>query len=169
MFAVVKTGGKQYKANLGDVLEIEKIAGEAGDKVELVVLAAANDLEGKTKVVAEILDQKKAPKVIIFKKRRRKNSQRKNGHRQRLTAVRIIEIGGEKYKPAAKKAAPKKEEAKVEAPSNKAKKDTAPKAEKKPAAQKKESKAAPKKEAAAKKPAEKKNQADKKATKKEDK
>ncbi|PIR31984.1 MAG: 50S ribosomal protein L21 [Alphaproteobacteria bacterium CG11_big_fil_rev_8_21_14_0_20_44_7] len=157
MFAVVKTGGKQYKANLGEVLEVEKLEGNPGDKIELSVLAAANDLEGKTKVVAEIIAQKKAPKVLIFKKRRRKNSQRKNGHRQQLTALRIVEIGDNKYKAEPKKAPAKAEktenvEKKAAKPATekKAEKKSEDKAEKKPAA-KKESKPAAKKPAAKKK------------------
>lgn len=160
MFAVVKTGGKQYKTNLGDIIEVEKLAGEAGDKVELACLAASNDIEGKTKVVAEIIEQKKDDKVLIFKKRRRKNSQRLNGHRQRLTAIRIIEIGGEKA-PAQKKA---KAETKAE-PKKEAKK-TEVKKESKPLA--KEAKSSDKKAGTEKKPkAEKKAPAKKAATKKE--
>jgi len=116
MFAVVRTGGKQYKANLGDIFEVEKLEGEAGDKIELEVLASGTDLSGKTKVVARIVSQKKGEKVLIFKKRRRKNSVRKNGHRQQLTVLQLVEIGTEKFtdikKPAVTKAELKAKEAK---------------------------------------------------------
>lgn len=168
MFAVVKTGAKQYKVAAGDVIKVEKLDGEAGSNVTLDhVLMVGNDkgvevgtptISG-TVVTAEILEQARAEKIIIFKKRRRQNSRRKNGHRQELTVLRILEIGKgsakkaapakAEAKPVAKKAAPKKAaEAKVEAAPKKA----APKkaaAKKAPAAKKA---AAPKK-TAAKKPA----------------
>lgn len=147
-FAVVKTGGKQYKASLGDVLEVEKLEGKAGDKVELASLAASGDIEGKTKVVAEIVSQKKAEKVLIFKKRRRKNSRRLNGHRQPLTELKIVEIGGDKLKEE-KKAAPAKKAKVKEEP--KAEKKETKKEVKKPAAKKPAAKKAPAKKAEAKK------------------
>ena len=115
MFAVVRTGGKQYRVSAGDKIAVEKLAGEAGDKITLgdVLLAgsegniadAANIL-----VSAEIIAQAKSEKVIVFKKRRRHNYRRKNGHRQQLTLLRILSVGGEEKK-AAKKAAPKAEAA----------------------------------------------------------
>lgn len=100
MFAVIKTGGKQYKVAAGDVLEVELVAGEAGAKVEFnQVLAIGNggDVKaGKTlsgaKVIAEVVGPTRGPKLVIFKKRRRQNSRRKNGHRQHYTAVKILEI-----------------------------------------------------------------------------
>lgn len=100
MFAVIKTGGKQYKVAAGDVLEVELIAGEAGDKVEFdQVIAVGNggDVKvgkalGAAKVKAEVIGRTRGPKLIIFKKRRRQNSRRKNGHRQHYTAVKILEI-----------------------------------------------------------------------------
>lgn len=105
MFAVIKTGGKQYKVAAGDRLKVEKIAGEVGDKVafnEVLALGAGDDvqlghplLEGVA-VHAEIVSQIRGPKVITFKKRRRQNSQRTRGHRQQLSLVEIIQIGGEK-------------------------------------------------------------------------
>ena len=170
MFAVVRTGGKQYKANLGEIFEVEKLEGEAGDKVELEVLVSGTDLSGKTKVVAQIVKQKKGEKVLIFKKRRRKNSQRKNGHRQNLTVLQLLEIGSEKFtdikKPAVTKAELKAKEAK-----------TAPKAEvkaEKPAAKKAVKAEAPAKaekaevkKVAAKAPAAKKAEAPAKAEKAE--
>jgi large subunit ribosomal protein L21 len=113
MFAVVRTGGKQYRVAAGDKIAVEKLAGEAGDTIVLddVLLAGdgeeIKDAKGLT-VSAEIVAQAKGEKVIVFKKRRRHNYRRKNGHRQRLTILRIVAIGGEapKKKAAAKKAAP---------------------------------------------------------------
>lgn len=116
MFAVVRTGGKQYRVAAGDKIAVEKLAGEAGDKITLgdVLLAgsegniadAANIL-----VSAEIIAQAKSEKVIVFKKRRRHNYRRKNGHRQQLTLLRILAVGGEETKAAKKAAAPKVEAA----------------------------------------------------------
>lgn len=101
MYAVVKTGGKQYKVVENDLLRIEKIEAEAGTIVTLnEVLLVANDNDvtvGKpmidgASVAVEILAQRRARKIIIFKKRRRKSSRTKNGHRQHFTLVRISEI-----------------------------------------------------------------------------
>ena len=98
MFAVVRTGGKQYRVAPGDKIVVEKLAGEAGQTVSLGdVLLAGNgsDLQstdGLT-VSAEIIAQAKAEKVIVFKKRRRHNYRRKNGHRQQHTILRITAIG----------------------------------------------------------------------------
>ncbi len=100
MYAVVKTGGKQYRVVENDVITVEKLVGEAGQAVELAeVLMLAGD-QGivlgdalKTaKVSAEIVRQARGPKIIIFKKRRRQNSRRKNGHRQDLTILKITGI-----------------------------------------------------------------------------
>jgi len=100
MFAVIKTGGKQYRVAPEDVLKIEKVAGNPGDVVEFgEVLVVGGDtpllgtptVAGAT-VAGEVLDQARGPKVIAFKKRRRKNSRRKRGHRQEYTLVRITEI-----------------------------------------------------------------------------
>ncbi len=176
MFAVVRTGGKQYRVAAGDKIAVEKLAGEAGDTITLgdVLLAGEGDKfedAGKVKVSAEIIAQAKSEKVIVFKKRRRHNYRRKNGHRQLMTLLRITAVGDSKAEP--KKAAPKKEAApEVEAvteakaaPAKKAapvKKEAAPKkaaAPKKEAAEKKAApakKAAAPKKAAAKKPAAKK-------------
>jgi large subunit ribosomal protein L21 len=117
MYAVIKTGGKQYRVAAEDKIEIEKLTGEAGDIVEFTdVLMVANDggidvgapfVSGAT-VAAEIIGQVRGPKVIIFKKHRRKHFRRKNGHRQDLTSVRITEILTGGAKPA-KKASPKAE------------------------------------------------------------
>jgi len=140
MFAVVRTGGKQYRVAAGDKIAVEKLAGEAGDTVTLgdVLLAGEGDKiadASKVAVSAEIIAQAKGEKVVVFKKRRRHNYRRKAGHRQQLTLLRITAVGDSKAAP--KKAAPAK---KAEA------------AEKKPAEKKAApKKAAPKKEGAAEK------------------
>ena len=113
MFAVVRTGGKQYRVAVGDKIAVEKLAGEAGETITLgdVLLAGdggeVKDAKGVV-VSAEIIAQAKSEKVVVFKKRRRHNYRRKNGHRQQLTLLRILAVGSE-----AKKAAPKKEAAPV--------------------------------------------------------
>src|SRR5690606_25094451 len=140
MFAIVRTGGKHYRVAAGDKIAVEKIEGAAGDTVSLgdILLAGdggeVKDAKGLT-VSAEIIAQTRGEKVIVFKKRRRHNYRRRNGHRQSLTLLRILAVGD------AKKAAPKKE--------------AAPKAEAAPAAEAKAAPAqeAPKKEAAPKKAA----------------
>jgi len=116
MFAVVRTGGKQYRVAAGDKIVVEKLAGDAGDKITLddVLFAGEGsdlkDTKGLT-VSAEIVAQAKGEKVIVFKKRRRHNYRRRNGHRQNHTILKIVAIGGEKNE---KKAAPKKAAAKSE-------------------------------------------------------
>lgn len=98
MFAVLKTGGKQYRVAAGDVLRVEKLAANAGDKVQfneilMVGATVGTPLVEGAGVQAEVIDQIKGPKTINFVKRRRKHgSQRKKGHRQQLTLVRISEI-----------------------------------------------------------------------------
>lgn len=103
MYAVIKTGGKQYRVQPNDVLEIEKLDAEAGAKVEFteVLMIGGKDspqigspfLSG-AKVTAELVEHTRGPKLIAFKKRRRKNSRRKKGHRQDLVKVRITDILG---------------------------------------------------------------------------
>ncbi|MEJ7933794.1 50S ribosomal protein L21 [Sphingobium sp. AN558] len=98
MFAIVRTGGKQYRVAAGDKIVVEKMAGEAGDKITLddILLAGdGGDLKdvGGLTVAAEIIAQAKGEKVIVFKKRRRHNYRRKNGHRQRHTILKIVSIG----------------------------------------------------------------------------
>ena len=125
MFAVVRTGGKQYRVAAGDKIAVEKLAGEAGETITLADVLLAGD-GGEVKdakgvvVSAEIIAQAKSEKVIVFKKRRRHNYRRKNGHRQQMTLLRIVAVGAE-----GKKAAPKKEAAAAEpakkAPAKKAK------------------------------------------------
>ena len=114
MFAVVRTGGKQYRVAAGDKIVVEKIDGEAGASITLGdVLLAGEGSELKSvsglTVAAEIIAQAKSEKVIVFKKRRRHNYRRKNGHRQNHTILRIVAIGAEEKK-APKKAAAKKAE-----------------------------------------------------------
>ncbi len=179
MFAVVRTGGKQYRVAAGDKIAVEKLSGEAGDTVTLgdVLLAGEGDSiadASKVAVSAEIIAQAKSEKVIVFKKRRRHNYRRKAGHRQQLTLLRILSVGDSKA-PAKKAAAPKEETAPAAetkaAPEKKAPaKKAAPAkaaAEKAPAETKTaEKKAAPAKKTAEKKPAAKKAPAAKAADKK---
>ena len=163
MFAVVRTGGKQYRVAAGDKIAVEKLAGEAGDTITLgdVLLAGEGDKlsdAGKVTVSAEIIAQAKSEKVVVFKKRRRHNYRRKNGHRQMMTLLRITDVGTG----GAKKAAPKKEAAEKPAP----KKDTseekaAPKAKKAAPKKAAATKAAPAKKAPAKKAAAKKTESKK--------
>jgi len=138
MFAVVRTGGKQYRVTAGDKIVVEKLAGEAGDKIDITDILLAgegSDLKSVAGLVvgAEIVAQAKGEKVTVFKKRRRHNYRRKKGHRQQHTILKIVSIGGEKAKAAkpkaeeakeapAKAAAPAKAEkpAKAEAPAKKA-------------------------------------------------
>ena len=164
MFAVIKTGGKQYRVAANDLLKIEKVEAKVGDIVEIGNVLAHGEGENVTfgapfvdgaLVTAEVVEQGKNRTVIAFKKRRRQNSRRKIGHRQLLTTVRIAEIllGGAK---PAKKAAAKPEakaeakaevaaEAKAEAAPKEAKAKKEPKAEAAPkeAAASEEAKAAP--------------------------
>ena len=100
MFAVIKTGGRQYRVVPDDVLEIGKIAGEVGTIVQLgEVLVVGGDTPvlgmptvAGASVAAEVLQHKRGPKVIAFKKRRRKNSRRKRGYRDEITVLRITEV-----------------------------------------------------------------------------
>ncbi len=98
MFAIVRTGGKQYRVAAGDKIVVEKIDGEAGASVTLgdVLLAGEGSelkaTDGLT-VAAEIVAQAKGEKVIVFKKRRRHNYRRKNGHRQNHTILKIVSVG----------------------------------------------------------------------------
>jgi large subunit ribosomal protein L21 len=113
MFAIVRTGGKQYRVAAGDKIAVEKLPGEAGDKVSFddILLAGEGDKPADLKglsVSAEIIAQERGEKVIVFKKRRRHNYRRKQGHRQSLTLLRILAVGDSKAPVAAKKeAAPK--------------------------------------------------------------
>src|SRR3954462_15892346 len=119
MFAVVRTGGKQYRVAPGDKIVVEKLNGNAGDKVTLgdVVLAGDGGNLQKTDgltVAAEIVAQAKADKVTVFKKRRRHNYRRKKGHRQQHTILKIVPIGDHKEQKAPAKASAKAESPKPE-------------------------------------------------------
>ena len=116
MFAVVKTGGKQYKVAEGDVITVEKLAGDVGSKIKLEDVLMVGDektlkvgepLVKGASVTAEVLEQKKDKKITVFKKKRRHNYRRKKGHRQEITVLRVGKIAGAAAK---KKAAPKKTE-----------------------------------------------------------
>ncbi|MFO7476739.1 MAG: 50S ribosomal protein L21 [Methyloceanibacter sp.] len=146
MFAVIRTGGKQYRVAPNDIIEVEKIAGKPGEIVELAeVILLGGEGSPKTGsptiagaiVAAEVLEQTRGAKIIVFKKKRRSNYRRTRGHRQELTALRITEIltDGKKPSKAPPKPEPKKVEKKAEA---KTEAKTAKPAEKeaKPAARK---------------------------------
>ena len=99
MYAVIKTGGKQYKVASGDVVKLEKIAGEEGKEVIFNEVLALDDTVGTplvsgASVKAAVLKQARDAKVIVFKKKRRQNYRRKNGHRQSVTIVKITDIIG---------------------------------------------------------------------------
>lgn len=188
MFAVIKTGGKQYKVAKDDVIVVEKLNGEAGDVVAFEsVLMFGEGAEAKSGtpfvegvcVAGEVVEQARGDKVLVFKKKRRHNYRRTKGHRQELTVVKITDILTDGKKPAARKsegpkkaAAPKKDEGEAESKKAPAKKAAAKKpAAKKPAAKKTAAKKAPAskdgaKKAAAKKTATKKAASSKTGTKK---
>ena len=101
MFAVIRTGGKQYKVAQGDVIAVEKLAGEPGATIELGEVLMVGDgasastgtpLLAGASVSAELVEHRRAAKIIIFKKKRRQNYRRKNGHRQHQTVLRITGI-----------------------------------------------------------------------------
>ena len=120
MYAIIQTGGKQYTVKPGDVIDVEKIEGEAGAQVQLPVLFLNNgtdvvtdaDALAQTTVIAEIVDQHKGPKAIIFKFKKRKGYKKLRGHRQNLTKLVITEVAGVKAEP--KPAKPAKAEAPAE-------------------------------------------------------
>lgn len=142
MYAVVKTGGKQYRVSKDDVLKVERLAGETGDVITLddvLMIGEGADVTlgeptiAGASVAAEIVEQGRGPKIVIFKKRRRQNYRRKKGHRQHLTVLKVTDIltDGAKPKPAPKKTA------KADAPKAEAKAEKAPEAETKETAPKK--------------------------------
>jgi large subunit ribosomal protein L21 len=159
MFAVIKTGGRQYRVAPDDVLEIGKIAGDVGTIVQLgevLLVGSESPVLGTptvagASVAAEVLDHKRGPKVIAFKKRRRKNSRRKRGYRDEITVLRITEILTNDNKPTIGPR-PKREKV-VAKPDGDA--DEAPKAAAKKPAAKKAAAKAPAKPAAKKAPAKK--------------
>ncbi len=144
MYAIVRTGAKEYKIAEGDIIEVEKLEGDVGSKLELSDILLTGD-KGKVsvgtplvkdvKVTAEVLDQKKAPKVNVFKFKRRKNYIRTKGHRQRVTILKILSIktgkakADETEKPAAQTEKPVTEAKKTAVETKKTTKAT-----KKPAA-----------------------------------
>jgi large subunit ribosomal protein L21 len=116
MYAVIKTGGKQYRVAANDVISIEKLPGEAGERVmfdEVLLVGNGDDssignpVVGGASVAGEVVEQTRGRKIIVFKKKRRKNYRRTKGHRQHLTLVRITEILTDGAKPSAKQAAKK--------------------------------------------------------------
>ena len=117
MYAVVKTGGKQYRVAKDDKILVERIEGEAGASIQLdnvmmlvdgeKVQIGAPLVEGAS-VAAEVVEQTRGPKIIIFRRKRRKNHRRTQGHRQDLTLLKITDILADGKKPTAKKAAAKK-------------------------------------------------------------
>ena len=173
MYAVIKTGGKQYKVAKNDVILVEKLPGEAGAAVELDEVLLVGDDKNQTvgsplvdgaHVAATVLEQARGEKIIVFKKKRRQNYRRKAGHRQDLTALKITDIVTGGKKKAAKAAEPKAEEKKTAPKAEAPKKAEAKPAEKKAEAKPAEKKATPKKAEA--KPAAKKAPAKKTETKK---
>ena len=138
MYAIVKTGGKQYKVAVGDKLNIEKLDAEVGATVELPVICF---VDGSTveadpakaaakKVTAEVVEQFKGPKQLVFKFKKRKNYKKLRGHRQQLTRVQIESVGSAKAeKPAVKKAAKKDDAEKKPAPAKAADKPASEDAE----------------------------------------
>ncbi|MAF95746.1 MAG: 50S ribosomal protein L21 [Rhodospirillaceae bacterium] len=179
MFAVIRTGGKQYRVAKDDTIVVEKLAGDPGTMVELSEVlmigggksaSIGSPLVDKAAVFAEVMEQSRAGKIIVFKKHRRKNYRRTRGHRQEQTVLRILDVsptgtkpkGGAKAKAAPQgtpKATPKTEakskakpKAKAE-PQKETKKEAKKPAAKKPAAKKPGAKAPAKKKPAAKKKA----------------
>ncbi len=146
MYAVVKTGGKQYRVAKDDKILVERLEGEAGSSIQLDNVMMVVDGDKVTvgtpqvagaSVAAEVVEQTRGPKIIIFRRKRRKNHRRTQGHRQDLTLLKITGISADGKKPAAaKKAAAPKAEAEKAAPKAAAKKATAKKATKKAAAKK---------------------------------
>ena len=172
MFAIIRTGGKQYRVAEEDLVTVDKISGQPGDAVQFAevllvggesILIGSPHVSGAT-VAGEVVEQGRGEKVIAFKKRRRKNSRRKRGHRQEFSVIRITEILTEGRKPRPKaEAAPRVEAAPQPAPEAKAEpkaekaqakpaKPKAAKPAKKPAKPKAEKPAGPAKKPAAKKP-----------------
>jgi large subunit ribosomal protein L21 len=159
MFAVIRTGGKQYRVAAEDVIKVDKVKGDPGEIVQFgEVLVVGGDsvtlgapMVAGASVAAEVIEQGRGPKIIAFKKRRRKNSRRKRGHRQEFTLIRVTEILTDDAKPTiAARSKPQPvpvaaEAAATEAPAEAAE-DAAPKARaaKKPAARKPAAKAAAK-------------------------
>jgi large subunit ribosomal protein L21 len=142
MYAIIKTGGKQYKVAEGDTIELQRLAGEKGDTVTFGELLAVGDdtvtlgspLVADAQVAAEIVEHRRSATILVFKKRRRQNSKRSRGHRQEHTVVRITEILTDGKQPSKEKVAvPKKAKAKPAAAEGETA-ETKPKAARKPRA-----------------------------------
>ncbi len=158
MFAIIKTGGKQYKVTENEIIKVEKLVGALGDSIifsDVLMMGEGNSVKvgeplvSNAKVCGTVLEQIRDDKVIIFKKKRRHNYRRKNGHRQYLTVVKITDILAEGEKP---KASPVKTEGKAQKPVKEATPEVKAKAPTKKAAPETETpvkKAAPKAEAKA--------------------
>lgn len=99
MYAVIETGGKQYKVSEGDVIEVEKLGADVGDKIELPVLLTvdgekiATGSDVTVKATAEVLGQGKDKKIVVFKYKAKKNVRNKQGHRQPFTRLKIVSLG----------------------------------------------------------------------------
>ena len=123
MFAVIKTGGKQYRVAAEDVIRIDKVKGDPGEIIEFgeVLVVSGDNVSLGTptiagaSVAAEVIEQGRGPKIIAFKKRRRKNSRRKGGHRQEFTLVRVTEILTDGAKASKKAASRAKAKARAQA------------------------------------------------------
>lgn len=130
MYAVIRSGGKQYKVSKNDIISVEKLTAETGDKISIdeVLMISEKDnlilgdpiIKGAS-VNAEVLEQTRAKKIIVFKKKRRHNYRRKNGHQQNLTTLKIVDIKSTATKKAAAKKAetPKEEKTKKSASTKK--------------------------------------------------
>ena len=146
MYAIFDNGGKQYKACIGDLVKLEKLAGKVGDGVEFPVVLLSDDKGVQVanevadlKVKAEIVSEGKDKKIIVFKYKPKKNERKKQGHRQPYTMVKVTAIGAvSEEKPAAKKPAAKKPAAPKAAPAAAAEKPAAKTTAKKPATKKAE-------------------------------
>lgn len=170
MYAVIQTGGKQYRVANGDVITVEKLEGEAGSTLAISPVLMLNDgkatqvgtpvVEGAA-VTAEVVEQTRGKKIVVFKKKRRKGYRKTQGHRQDLTVLRVLDVTG-KAKAPAKKAAAKKPAAKAEDAPAEAPAEAKAAEEAKPAAKKAAAKKPAAKKPAAKKPAAKKAAATKK-------
>lgn len=124
MYAIVKTGGKQYRVAAGDMLNVEKIPGEVGDKITLDTICVVDGKKveadpknaSATKVEAEVVEQFKDKKILVFKFKKRKNYKRLQGHRQNLTRIKITAVGSDKATAtkASTKAKPKAKAEKAE-------------------------------------------------------
>ncbi len=159
MYAVIRTGGKQYRVAENDVIRVEKLAGAAGEQVEFgEVLMLGNGADSDVgaplvdgaRVMATILDQARGPKIVVFKKKRRKNYRRTRGHRQDVTVLRVTDILPAGARPTAKPAKAKEAPNKADKAKPAAKAEEAPKKVAKAAAKARPAKAVPDKPAKAK-------------------